>query len=248
MTEKKDSRNLELLARFAGDKAIPRFSRFLDPAEMRQASEMAENHHTGLLAWGGYEEAERKQVCFFPADSLPPEKEEFPLTCLASPYHAKFNKITHRDILGAFMSLGLTRSCLGDIIIDDTSVFLFVTDETAAFVMDSLTEANRAKLSFHIVEDMVILPKPKGSYFRAVVSSLRLDSVLSAACHISRTKSAELIRSGSVKLNHIECLRADETVEVGSVLSVRNFGRVKVVSFDGETKKERLGLTFFQYE
>lgn len=240
-------KSLENAARLAGEKGLVRFTRFLDPAQAAQAAQVARECGAHFSRWGGYEDAERSIGCFHP-----PEEDvhtsEYPLVCLHSRYSAKFCSISHRDLLGAFMSLGLTRSCIGDIIIAGEDVYLFAAEQTAAYIAEALTSAGKTPLRFRILDEIPEMPAPKGSSFSAVVTSLRLDAVLAAAYRLSRSESAELIRTGMAKVNHLVCERVDVQVSEGTLLSVRGKGRVRLVSVDGMTRKQRIGITFFRYE
>ena len=146
------------------------------------------------------------------------------------------------------MSLGLTRSCAGDMIITGADVYLFVHAQMADFIAQSMKSAGKASLDFHEMTQAPVIPEPEGMRFSAVVSSLRLDSVLAAAYRLSRNDAAVCIRSGLVKVNHLECERVDATVREGALLSVRGKGRVRLESIDGMTRKQRIGITLFRYE
>ena len=74
---------------------------------------------TRYLLFGGYEGAERRLCAFLPDwqeedDFL--EDPEGPVTAIQADYAADAS-ITHRDILGGLMGLGITREKLGDILI-----------------------------------------------------------------------------------------------------------------------------------
>jgi len=238
---------LENAARLAGEKELVRFTRFLDPAEVAAASKMARQYGAEFSAWGGYEQAERMIGCFHPYQEIV-DCTQYPLICLHSRYSAKFCSLSHRDILGAFMSLGLTRDCLGDIIIVESDIYLFAHTQTADFIAQSLTGAGRTPLSFRVLDVVPQMPEPEGTRFSAVVSSLRLDGVLAAAYRLSRSEAQELIRAGLVKTDHLVSERVDLSVNEGTLLSVRGKGRVRLVSVDGMTRKQRIGITFFRYE
>lgn len=238
---------LEHAARFAGQKGMSKFTRFLDPAQAISAVQLAREHGAAFSCWGGFEQAERVIGCFHP----PYEdvaREEFPLVCLHSPYTAKFCSLSHRDLLGAFMALGLTRDCVGDMIIVDADIYLFATAQTADFIAQSLTGAGKAPLRFCVLHDVPPMPQPKGTTFHAVVSSLRLDTVVAAAYRLSRSESAELIRAGVVKADHLVCDRVDAVLQEGALLSVRGKGRVRLAGVGGMTRKQRIVITFFRYE
>ncbi len=235
-------------AKTASKRGIPRFVRFLDPAERREAQTIAEREGCSFGAFGGYADAERQIGCFAPENGLP-VPEAYPLTVLCSAVDLRFSSVTHRDLLGAYMSLGLTRNCLGDIIVTENQIILFSDSAAAPYIADNLTGAGRVSLCFREERtDKILIPQPRGTYFRAVVASLRLDAVLSAAFHLSRSSAAERIRSGDVKLDYVPCCRPDVQTAQGAILSLRGMGRAKLVSIDGMTKKDRIGITLFRPE
>jgi len=240
-------KSLENAAKLAGEKGLVRFTKFLDPAEAASAALLARSFGAGFASWGGYPRAERVLGCFFPKEEGI-DASEYPLVCLHSRYSSKFCSVTHRDLLGAFMSLGLTRACIGDIIIVDADIYLFAHAQTADFIAHSLTSAGKTSLAFHVLDAIPPIPEPAGTRFSSVVSSLRLDGVLAAAYKLSRSEAAELIRSGMVKVNHLVCERIDFAVKEDTLLSLRGKGRVRLVSVDGLTRKQRIGITFFRYE
>lgn len=240
-------KSLENAAKLAGEKGLVRFSRFLDPAQAVQAAQMAREYGAGISLFGGYDGAERVIACFYPPDEQI-EKSQFPIICLHSRYSAKFCSISHRDILGSFMSLGLTRSCLGDIIIVGADIYLFAHDQTADFIAQSMVSAGKTPLHLSVLNPVPPMPEPEGTRFSAVVSSLRLDGVIAAAYRLSRSESAEMIRAGLVKVDHMACDRVDRQVEENTLFSIRGKGRIRLVSVDGMTRKQRIGITFFRYE
>ena len=120
-------------ARTAGRRGIPRFTRFLDPAEAEAARRLARAEGVVCTLWGGYEDAERAIACFHPLDETV-DASQFPLVCLHSRILTRYGALTHRDLLGAFMALGLTRACIGDMIIRDADAYLFTTEEMAPYI------------------------------------------------------------------------------------------------------------------
>lgn len=240
-------KSLENAAKLAGEKGLVRFSRFLDPAQAVQAGQFAREYGAQVALWGGYDRAERVIACFHPHHEQIDECM-YPVVCLHSRYSEKFNSLSHRDLLGSFMSLGLTRSCLGDIIIVGADIYLFAHIQTADFIAQSMVSAGKTPLRFCALDEVPAMPEPQGTRFSAVVSSLRLDGVIAAAYRVSRSESAEIIRSGLVKVDHMVCERVDTAVREGTLFSIRGKGRIRLVSVDGTTRKQRIGITFFRYE
>ena len=238
---------LENAAKLASLKGLSRFTRFLDPAQAASAARIAQQHGCRFSCWGGFPDAERAIGCFHPFDEnvFP---EQYPIVCLHSSYSSKFCSISHRDLLGAFMALGLTRSCIGDIIISDRDVYLFSTEQMAGFIASSMTASGKVSLDFSILDEVPTMPEPEGTSFSAVVSSLRLDAVLASAYHLSRSEASECVRSGIVKVDHLPSERVDLVLKEGALLSVKGKGRVRLQSVNGMTKKQRIGISLFRYE
>lgn len=234
-------------ARLASLKGLIRFTRFLDPAQAVQASQIARSNGVCFSTWGGYDHAERIIGCFHPSDETV-LNEEYPLVCLHARVNTRFHTIAHRDLLGAFMALGLTRACIGDMIIRDADVYIFASSQTADFVAGSLTSAGKTPLSFSVLDEIPPMPEPEGTVFSAVVSSLRLDAVLAAAYRLSRSQAAEFIRAGLVKVDHVPCEHTDYQLKEGALLSLRGKGRVRLDEVHGLTRKQRIGISLFRYE
>ena len=240
-------KSIENAAKLAGEKGLVRFSRFLDPAQALQAVNYARAYGAECSLWGGYEGAERVIACFYPPHEQA-ELDQYPIVCLHSRYAEKFCSISHRDLLGSFMSLGLTRACLGDIIIVGADIYLFAHEQTASFIEQSLVSAGKTPLHLHVLEEVPAMPDPEGTRFSAVVSSLRLDGLIAAAYRLSRSESAEMIRAGLVKVDHMICDRVDTLVRENALFSIRGKGRIRLISVDGLTRKQRIGITFFRYD
>ena len=92
----------------------PCFLGFLDESQRAQCQDLLKwEKGTSFLFWGGYDQAERTMLGFFP-DYLEPSAQEFPLEAVTFRYRAG-DKLSHRDFLGSFMALGVERDVLGDI-------------------------------------------------------------------------------------------------------------------------------------
>ena len=70
--------------------------------------------------------------------------------------------------------------------------------------------------------------------------SLRLDAVVAGMFRLPRTEAARQIAAGAVSLNYQECLKTDQTVREGDVLSLRGAGKGTVTGTGGTSRKGRL--------
>lgn len=184
------------------------------------------------------EERERMRALLVPS-LLTFEVDDFEITVFDMRYPDKFVSLEHRNVLGAIMNVGVDRSKIGDIVIWDDIQFAIATPYKALFV-EELERIKRAPVKLREVPvgefvEMV----DDGVSKRVLSSSMRLDTVLSNVVGEGRAKSRERVEKGKVKVNHIVVEDPSFVLEVGDVVSVRHYGRVKLVEWLGETKKDK---------
>ena len=120
----------------------------------------------------------------------------------------------------------------------------FVLSELQRYLLDNLTSAGRHHLKpEQIPLDAAVKLPQKMKEIRITVSSLRLDGVISAAFHLSRSHTVDAIRAGKAERNSLICLKPDRIVEENDELSLRGCGKLKILSMNGETRKGRIALT-----
>ncbi len=221
-----------------------RFSDFMDPYKMSVLCAILNREYNfGLntMLWGGFDDAERRMIGFFP-DYEQPESKSFPIACVEISYNAKFSReLTHRDFLGSVLGLGINREKTGDIIIEDDRALMFAEAEVASFICTNLERVGHTKVKTRLMEDCSIPAKP-GEIKRITVTSLRLDAVLSGAFNISRGKIADLIKGEKAFINWVSVTSGAKCVQQGDMLTLRGTGRVLVKEIQGLTKKERVAL------
>ena len=83
--------------------------------------------------------------------------------------------------------------------------------------------------------------------FKASVSSLRLDCVVSELTHVSRKEAAQLISLGYVSVNSLICEKGTHSVKAGDSITVRQKGKFKIKSVDGTTRKGKTVLEYQKY-
>ena len=226
---------------------IPVCTDFLSPQEQAAAERLLRmlGAEEGYLFWGGYEDAERRQLHFLPDWQSEPDGESIRfLRCTF--YEA--GRLTHRDFLGSLMGLGLTREKIGDILVSDQSADIAVSQSVADHLLREWTAAGRTAL--HVAEigaDEVHVPVQQTKVLRDTVSSLRLDSVLSVGFSTSRGKASEAVESGRVQVNWTDCQKPDRLLHQGDVISVRGAGKCKLTEVGGTTRKGRVFITVERY-
>ena len=107
------------------------YSGFMSMRELRIAGDYLNRSGAGgsFLAFGGYNDAERKRIFVLPDyidaevyEELLPYIESEPILALEI-IGSGYRKFSHRDVLGSLLSLGIERDVLGDIVFKDENGF-----------------------------------------------------------------------------------------------------------------------------
>ena len=229
----------------------PQFTGFLTSEEQAVADRLArQSADVFVLFIGGFSGAERCVAGFFPCDIyLYPENEsrKSELEALAELQFVEiagsgFVNISHRDVLGSVMALGIKRETVGDIVVadDNKTAYLAVLPGIAEYLCTSLERVARDKVKVRIISpDKVPEKKQSFSDMSLTLASVRLDALLSGMLNISRDKAKKLIASGRVGLNHVEIQSCDKEFAEGDIISVKGEGKFVVDAFLGVTVKNR---------
>jgi len=235
----------------AQNRSVPAATDFLSPQRQAQALDLlrlAGVPEVSYVLQGGYDGAERKLILFLP-DWLEPEDagSQSPIRCLRASFRED-KKLTHRDLLGSLMGLGVVREKVGDILAAPDSADLLVLDSVADFLAQNWTSAGRARLSVRAIEpENLHIPVVQRKEVRDTVSSLRLDAVAASGFRLSRGKAAALVESGKVQLNWRECVKPDKLLEGGDVVSARGFGKFELAEVGSPTRKGRISIVLQVY-
>ncbi len=221
---------------------------FLSPRELDMARFLF-GHMPGLYAFGGYEEAERKMLCYLPEylefDSL--YQEGSPLVCIRAEFYDG-DSLSHRDFLGALMGAGIGRETVGDICVDRGCCDFFVAAEIAPYILQNFSSAGRTKLHLkQIPLAEANIPTPEIKEIKDTVASLRLDSIVASGFRIGRSLAAQHICAGKVSIDGLPCEKPDKLIEEGVRISLRGMGKIKLHAVNGKTKKDRISVVIHRY-
>ena len=198
--------------------------------------------------WGGFSDAERVVACFGDREYYKDNKD-FPINCIMiEPVNQKFaDTLLHRDFLGSLMGLGIRREMLGDIIINENCGYLFVIDSICDYIIDNLTQVKHTTVKCSLVDEIPqnALPIPERN--EVIVSSERLDVLVSAVYNLSRSKAQVLFNQEKVFING--AVKSSSFVaKTGDKISVRGYGRFIYNGVLRHTKKDRCVVEFLIYK
>lgn len=235
MTEKQKRFN-ELASR-SFERGYAVYSEFLGLSELSELN--SQHYRVPVALWGGTEDSERVIACFGDREYFE-NNNDYPIKCLCiEPLNKKFSDdLTHRDFLGSLMGLGIRREVLGDIIINENSGYIFCLDTISDYIIENLDKVRHTSVKVSEVSDLPTsaVPDPEDAEF--IVSSERLDVIVSAVYNLSRSKSQELFEKERVFVNG--SLKSSSFVpKVDDKISVRGFGRLIYGGILRRTKKGR---------
>lgn len=200
------------------------------------------------VLYGGWEEAERRVLCFLPeylsaGDFRQQEETEPEVVCCLEvrPVNRRFaDALTHRDYLGALMNLGLERDRIGDILTDGESACLFVMRENAELIQNELIRIRHTSVQCRQIPASACAIRPKFEEMEGSVASQRLDAVLAMVYHLSRGKAQELIEKEQVFVDGRTAFSGGYDLKEGSRVSVRGYGKFQYLGAGATTRKGRI--------
>ncbi|WAA13667.1 RNA-binding protein [Fervidibacillus halotolerans] len=222
----------------------PKLTDFLNPRQQFiTKAVVGSNRGYHVSFFGGTEGCENKRALIYP-DYFSPESDDFQISFFDISYPEKFVQLTHRQILGSLTGLGLKREKFGDIFISKGLARFFAAKEVGEYI----------RLNFHSVGKTQIsikeLPLKEASPVQqewlemfVTASSLRLDGIIAKASKQSRQQVQRWISQGLVKVNWTLIDDPAFSVREDDLISVRGIGRLKIISVEGKTKRDKWRVT-----
>jgi len=221
---------------------------FLSPPELVEVQSIF-NRLTDIhfVAWGGYPQAERQRLAIARSEvSLTTDEVELALLEIVGNF--LFDPVTHRDFLGALLGTGIVRDKVGDIVVlGERGAQALVAPSLVEFLEMSLTQVRSVSVKTRCIDlGELKVREPKKKELTTVEASLRLDAIASAGFGMSRSKMADLITAGEVRVNWKDVTSASHLLKSGDLIALRGKGRLDV----GEiviTKKDRYRVQLTRY-
>ncbi|MFC3419770.1 RNA-binding protein [Salinicoccus hispanicus] len=215
---------------------------FLDPREQMIVTSLAGGYpELKVEFYGGAGDRERKRAMIIP-EMLEVSLDEYDIAVFEMKYPEKFVSLTHRNILGAIMNVGVDRSLIGDIVVGGSIQFA-VAAPYAAMFRQSLDRIRNAPITLvEVPHESFIEAVDDGKAASILVSSFRVDAIISEVINEGRAKSKTRVEKGKVKVNHSIVTSPSFIMETGDTVSIRHFGRFKVTELTAETKKGKYRL------
>jgi len=190
---------------------------FLNPHQVTILRNVAASYQLQVFASSDEQKMEYAKVIVAP-DYYQLDPSDFDLALLEMVYASKFHHLTHSQVL--------------------------VEQRFVPYFMDHIQKISRVPVKLREVplsEQMIV--EEESQQRDILVSSYRLDKVIAGTFKLSRSQASQLIRSGLVKVNYATTSNVSYAVGLNDLVSVRRFGRLKIVSENGISKSGKYKVT-----
>lgn len=156
--------------------------------------------------------------------------------------------IRHQDILGSLFALNIDSSYFGDIVLFNDYYYVFVSEDLALYIKDNLKMVGNKKVSLEEV-DLSVLGNYERKYEEKemIISSLRVDNVISGIINTSRKVALDKIKNKEVIVNYDVMNKNSYILKENDIFSIRRYGKYKFVGIVKSTKKNNYIVKYLKY-
>ncbi|MCQ2554226.1 MAG: YlmH/Sll1252 family protein [Clostridia bacterium] len=212
------------------------------------------------ILFGGYPEAERKEVHFIPEYmDITSEKDliqyytEYPDLCssdviIVSIPKTETRTLSHRDYLGAILGEGIVREKVGDILVEEKCAKVIISKDVSEYILENLKYVGRVSVKAEkgTLSDLKDIEDRKEE-LRLNVPSVRLDNVISEIFRLSRNDAKNAIEKGIVFVDGAVKDKPDYYLKGGEKLVLRGKGKAYFNGIVGESRKGNLYISVTRF-
>ncbi len=231
----------------AGSRGGIKYLGFVDERQRAVAGQYLKSFtYINYMFYGGFEHADRVLISVS-ADYIEVGLDDFPISPVTFKFKSMARKLTHRDFLGALMSMGIKREVIGDIVVSDNFAVVFLRSEIADSICRDVLKVGAVGVRGEVGLTVELPNTAEFKEFSGTIASLRFDCVVSQLCGISRSKAATMIVGGICAIDHLVCVDTSKQIKQSQVITVRGVGKFVISECDGLTKKGRVKLSYKKY-
>ena len=160
-----------------------------------------------------------------------------------------YEELRHQDILGSILGLNISPSYLGDIIIDEDNYYFYILSELSDYIIDNLIMIGNKKVKVEEL-DINYLKDYERKYeeYEVIVSSLRVDNVISRIINVNRKEVLNKIQNKEIILNYDILNKGTYILKEDDIFSIRRYGKYKYIGICNTTKKDNFVIKYLKYK
>ena len=158
------------------------------------------------------------------------------------------NALKHQNILGSILALNINPSFLGDIIIDNDNYYFYIISELKEYIKNNLTKISNYNITLKEI-DIKTLNNYERKYeeLQILVSSNRIDNVISKIINTNRDRIVDKIKNKEVILNYEILSKSSYYLKPNDIFSIRKYGKYKYIDIINTTKKNKSIIKVLKY-
>lgn len=240
------------------DKAIrfektdsPYCSSFLNINEMNIVKNTLNHFKVRYYTFCANEYCEKSNIAFIP-DYLIDNKDAFfasNICCIKIISNSK-GKLLHKDYMGAIYSLGVKREYIGDIILKNDVAYFFCLNCIKEYFMLNLISVGKYNV---ITEEISIYSKEVQELSlnliekEYIVSSYRIDAILSEVYNLSRSETKDKILNGDLYINDKNIFYPNTIVKKEDIVSFKRCGKIRIGKELRKTRNNNIVIVIYKY-
>lgn len=133
----------------------------------------------------------------------------------------------------------------GDILIINNHYYIYILDIIENYLINNLfidKQVEFKKLDINYLKDY----KREYENINIIVSSERVDTIISSLIHINRTKVIDKIKNKEILINY-EIPKNSYKLNIGDIISIRKHGKYKYNGIINNTKKNNYIISINKY-
>ena len=159
-----------------------------------------------------------------------------------------YDKLSHREILGSLFGLNIDSEMFGDIIINNDHNYIIVMNSIYNLIINDYNMVGNHHIKLKEVPIETIKNyKRQYQELKLIVSSLRIDTVISRLIATSRDQVKKKFTDDEVALNYELCHKLNYTLKPNDIVSIRKYGKYKFDDIIGTSKKGNFIVKCYKY-
>ena len=158
------------------------------------------------------------------------------------------NKLKHSSILGSLFALNITSEVFGDIIEYEDSFYIYLLETISNLIENELTTIDKYQIKLKEVPLNTLENfQRKYEQIELIVTSLRIDTIISKLIGCNREKISELIKDKLITLNYETVTKKEYQLKENDIFSIKKYGKYRFKEIIGKTKKENYIILIEKY-
>ena len=160
----------------------------------------------------------------------------------------KDDVLKHSAIMGSLFGLNITSEMFGDIVKLNDSFYVYLIDSICDLVLDEFRMAGNVPIRLkEVSNDLLNNFEREYERYEVIVSSLRIDTVISRLIHCNRDFVEEKIRNQEIIVNDTVIKKSSSSIKGGDIFSIRGYGKYRFTEIAGRTKKDNFIIEIDKY-